>query len=98
MAEPSQARALVLPSASVLSSATTAGSGSSRRPAREPRSISRFRQRRREPRRMTGDPVRILLVEDNEADVYLFRKAFVNAELNFELTVVVDGGEAMAFV
>jgi CheY-like chemotaxis protein len=47
---------------------------------------------------MTGDPVRILLVEDNEADVYLFRKALLSAGLNFELTVIEDGGAAMAFV
>ena len=42
--------------------------------------------------------VRILLVEDNTADVYLFRKAFVAAELNFELTVIEDGGRAIASV
>jgi CheY-like chemotaxis protein len=47
---------------------------------------------------MTGDAVRILLVEDNAADVYLFRKALQSAELNFELTVIEDGGGAMAFV
>ena len=45
-----------------------------------------------------NDPVRILLVEDNLADVYLFRKALVAASLNFELTVLEDGGSAMAFV
>ena len=44
------------------------------------------------------DPLRILLVEDNTADVYLFRKAFTHAGLNFELTVVEDGGRGMAFV
>ena len=47
---------------------------------------------------MSDRPVRILLVEDNEADVYLFRKALAGAELNFELTVIEDGGRAMAFV
>jgi CheY-like chemotaxis protein len=43
-------------------------------------------------------PVRILLVEDNAADVYLFRKALQGAELNFELMVIEDGGGAIAFV
>jgi CheY-like chemotaxis protein len=47
---------------------------------------------------MTGDTVRILLVEDNAADVYLFRKALQSAGLNFELTVIDDGGAAMAFI
>jgi chemotaxis family two-component system response regulator Rcp1 len=41
---------------------------------------------------------RILLVEDNEADVYLFRKALEAAKLQFELTVIPDGAEALAFV
>jgi len=44
------------------------------------------------------DPVRILLVEDNDADVYLFRKALAGAELNFELIVIEDGGRAMQFI
>jgi CheY-like chemotaxis protein len=47
---------------------------------------------------MAADPVRILLVEDNEADVYLFRKALQSAGLDFELTVMEDGGAALAFV
>jgi two-component system, chemotaxis family, response regulator Rcp1 len=40
----------------------------------------------------------ILLVEDNAADVYLFEKALENAQLRFELTVIRDGAEALAFV
>jgi CheY-like chemotaxis protein len=47
---------------------------------------------------MTAEPFRILLVEDNSADVYLFRKALLNASLIFELTVIEDGGRAMSFV
>ena len=43
------------------------------------------------------DPVRILLVEDNTADVYLLRKALTAAGLDFELTVIEDGGSAIAF-
>jgi CheY-like chemotaxis protein len=41
---------------------------------------------------------RIVLVEDNDADVYLLRKALQTADLKFELTVVRDGAEALAFV
>jgi len=47
---------------------------------------------------MRDEPVRILLVEDNTADVYLFRKALTSAGLNFELTVIEDGAAAIAFV
>jgi len=42
--------------------------------------------------------VRILLVEDNNADVYLFRKALQSADLHVELVVIEDGAEALAFV
>jgi CheY-like chemotaxis protein len=41
---------------------------------------------------------KILLVEDNAADVYLFRKALERTGLNFELILIEDGGEALAFV
>lgn len=37
-------------------------------------------------------------MEDNTADVYLFRKALTAAGLNFELNVIEDGGSGMAFV
>ena len=47
---------------------------------------------------MTGEPFSILLVEDNDADVYLLRKALESAGLHFELTVVEDGGTALEFV
>jgi len=47
---------------------------------------------------MSVELFRILLVEDNAADTYLFRKALEEAELNFELTVIEDGAEALAFV
>jgi CheY-like chemotaxis protein len=39
----------------------------------------------------------ILLVEDNAADIYLFRQALERAGLAFELTVIKDGGDALAF-
>ncbi len=40
---------------------------------------------------------RILLVEDNPGDVYLFEQALKSAGLDFELTVIEDGAEALAF-
>ena len=40
---------------------------------------------------------RILLVEDNAADVYLMRQALKGAGLNFELTVIEDGADALSF-
>jgi chemotaxis family two-component system response regulator Rcp1 len=39
----------------------------------------------------------ILLLEDNPADVYLLRQALKNAGVNFELTVIEDGSEGLAF-
>jgi hypothetical protein len=39
----------------------------------------------------------IVLVEDNPADVYLFQKALEGAEVNCQITVLSDGGQAMAF-
>jgi CheY-like chemotaxis protein len=47
---------------------------------------------------MHSELFHILLVEDNAADVYLFRKALETAEVNFELTVISDGAEALTFV
>lgn len=40
---------------------------------------------------------RILLVEDNAADIYLFRQALEITGLSFELAVIQDGDEALAF-
>ena len=47
---------------------------------------------------MTEKTFHILLVEDNSGDVYLFRKALLSAGLTVELTVLEDGGAAMAFI
>jgi CheY-like chemotaxis protein len=47
---------------------------------------------------MTGEMLKVLLIEDNAGDVYLFREALRRAQLSFELTVLADGGEAMRFV
>jgi two-component system, chemotaxis family, response regulator Rcp1 len=44
-----------------------------------------------------NERVRILLVEDNSADVYLFRKALLRAGLVFDLTIIEDGGTALEF-
>jgi chemotaxis family two-component system response regulator Rcp1 len=47
---------------------------------------------------MGGELYRILLIEDNPGDVYLFMEALRRAELNFELTVLADGDEALQFI
>jgi len=39
----------------------------------------------------------ILLLEDNPADVYLFREALKSAGLNFVLTVIENGADGLAF-
>jgi CheY-like chemotaxis protein len=46
---------------------------------------------------MKDEPVHIVLVEDNSGDVYLLRKALAAADLNFELTIIEDGGGALEF-
>ena len=45
-----------------------------------------------------GRKVQVLVVEDNPADVELLRWALGNAQVDCDLTVIDDGGEAMAFV
>jgi CheY-like chemotaxis protein len=49
----------------------------------------------------TSSPLRqvfhILLLEDNPADIYLLRQALKNAGVDFELTVIEDGAEGLAF-
>src|SRR5579862_7250973 len=40
----------------------------------------------------------VLLVEDNDADTYLLRKALRRAGLNFHLTVLRDGEAALNFL
>ena len=46
---------------------------------------------------MSSPIFRIVLVEDNDADVYLLRQALKEAGLDVDLTVITDGGDAMAF-
>lgn len=45
-----------------------------------------------------AEPIKVLLVEDNPADVVLVRKAFQQSAPGADLHVVVDGREAMAFL
>lgn len=45
-----------------------------------------------------GDPIEILLVEDNPGDVKLTRKAFADAGLVNNLNVVTDGVAAMEYL
>jgi CheY-like chemotaxis protein len=47
---------------------------------------------------MKGKSDRILLVEDNSADIYLVRKALDGAGLAYDLTAIEDGADAMDFV
>jgi len=42
--------------------------------------------------------IRILLIEDNPADVDLLRRAFRSAQLDCELILLEDGAEALAYV
>jgi chemotaxis family two-component system response regulator Rcp1 len=46
----------------------------------------------------TGQPVRILLVEDNPGDVRLTKEAFREGKVNNEMYVVSDGVEALEFL
>jgi CheY-like chemotaxis protein len=43
-------------------------------------------------------PINILLVEDDTADVLITREAFVEHKVRNRLTVLRDGGEALAFL
>jgi nitrogen-specific signal transduction histidine kinase/CheY-like chemotaxis protein len=57
------------------------------------------RSRKPAPSDRSGDrKVRIVLVDDNPADVRLLRLALDNADLDCELIVIDDGAEALAFV
>jgi DNA-binding response OmpR family regulator len=51
---------------------------------------------------MTNEPgepkVRILLIEDNPADVELLRRALASAQLDCELILMEDGAQALAFL
>ena len=58
-----------------------------------------IRSRKPAPADRSGDwKVRIVLVDDNPADVRLLRLALDNADLDCELIVIDDGAEALAFV
>src|SRR5271155_223064 len=48
--------------------------------------------------RLAGVKARIFVVEDNPGDVTLLKMALEDAEVECELTVMSDGGEALAYV
>ena len=48
--------------------------------------------------RLAGVKARIFVVEDNPGDVTLLKMALEDAEVDCELTVMGDGGEALAYV
>lgn len=48
--------------------------------------------------RMNGDPIEILMVEDNPSDVRLTREAFKDAKVRNRMHVAVDGEDAMAYL
>lgn len=48
--------------------------------------------------RLEGRPVRILLVEDNPADVRLTREAMKEAKVRNELNVALDGEDALDYL
>jgi CheY-like chemotaxis protein len=50
------------------------------------------------PQPKTESPARILLIEDNPADVYLMRSALEQQPHAYELHVIYDGAEALRFV
>jgi CheY-like chemotaxis protein len=45
-----------------------------------------------------SDPIRILLAEDNPADIYLIRQALAENNVSCLLQVVRDGNEALSFL
>jgi CheY-like chemotaxis protein len=47
---------------------------------------------------MSAQRYKILVVEDNPSDVELLRMAFKQADLECDLTVIGDGGDALDFV
>ena len=48
--------------------------------------------------RVSGEPIEILLVEDNPADVRLMQEGLKETKLHNSINVVYDGVEAMAFL
>ena len=45
-----------------------------------------------------GSAARILVIEDNSADVFLLRRALNKQDLRFELISLADGKDALAFI
>jgi DNA-binding response OmpR family regulator len=47
---------------------------------------------------MVVGAARILVIEDNGSDVFLLQRALNKQDLHFELTHLLDGGQALAFI
>lgn len=47
---------------------------------------------------MTTHPYTILLVEDNDDDVFIFKRAYKQAQLTHQVQVVTDGQEALDYL
>src|ERR1051325_7853200 len=80
-------------SAGALWMAMTVESGSNPIPEKDPSSALRFPPDAEDP----GKQYRILIVEDNRADVFLIREALDSARVKSDLQVVYDGKEATRF-
>ena len=50
------------------------------------------------PSKLSRDPVKILVAEDNPADVYLIEEALREHQVPFELTVAEDGETAITMI
>ncbi len=48
--------------------------------------------------RILGQPIQVLLVEDNPGDAHLTRIALQDGKMQIQLSIVEDGVEAMAFL
>lgn len=50
------------------------------------------------PEELGKRKIRVFAIEDNPADVHLLRLALESAEIDYELTVIDDGGDALDFI
>src|SRR4051794_30093185 len=100
MARKSRGRESVWPSANASWSGIMGESGWNRNWAAARLSFSHCRRMPPVSRslQMKQGKIRILLIEDNPADVDLLLRAFKSAELEYDLMVYEDGAEAMALI
>jgi two-component system, chemotaxis family, response regulator Rcp1 len=64
----------------------------------ERRSSSRFRPGKQTDADDAATPLRILLIEDNEGDVFLIGESLKENDVQAELKVIRDGQDAFAFI